>query len=169
MLTFVKLHLVNTIYNRIKLLHWGLAPSSRLLRCFVSISNGNDETVISSTEMYSMQQKSTPTHVVRIFQPLNLRFLGWALQQKCYTCHCAYALINSKLQMPPPSPSQAQACELLKIGLFKFLPPWAKNFVQVLYPIVRFVCQMPLQKNCSGFRSSLIRLEHIKTCQQGWK
>ena len=30
-----------------------------------------DEMVIISTEMYYMQQKSTPTRAVRIFQPFN--------------------------------------------------------------------------------------------------
>ena len=42
-----------------------------------------------------------------------------------------------------PGPDKAWAFEVLKIGLFKFLPPRAKKSVQMPSPIFQFVCQGP--------------------------
>ena len=50
-----------------------------------------------------------------------------------------YAPINSKLQHPPPHSCKARAFELLKIGSFKFPPPWAKVVSKCPTPIIRFV------------------------------
>ena len=75
-----------------------------------------------------------------------------------------YAPIKSKLQhLPsPPPPGKARAVELLKIGSFQIPAPSGQNSVQIPYPIVEFVCQMPLLKNnrCP-FLSSVIKLVHI--------
>ena len=47
----------------------------------------------------------------------------------------------------PPTAGKSRTFELLKIGSFKFPLPSGQNGIQMLYPIVGFVCQMPLLKN----------------------
>ena len=57
-----------------------------------------------------------------------------------------------KTSTSPPTPqANPEHLKLLKIGSFKF-PPSSQNGVQMPYPIVGFVCQMPLLKsNCRRF------------------
>ena len=61
----------------------------------------------------------------------------------------SYAPIKSKLQHSPNPPGKARAFELLKLWIVQIPTRSGQNSVQVPYPIVGFVCQMPLLKNNS--------------------
>ena len=74
-----------------------------------------------------------------------------------------YAPIKSKLQHPRTQ-GKPRAFELLKIGLFESPYP-GQNGVQMAYPIVGFVCQMPpppLKNNCRRLLLSLIKPVYIR-------
>ena len=76
----------------------------------------------------------------------------------CFSC---YAPIKSELHTFPPG--KPRTFELLKIGLFKFLPHLAKMVFKC--PIVSsdFFFQMPLLKNNRRWSlSSVIKLVYIR-------
>ena len=97
-----------------------------------------------------------------------LRFSLGILQNFPAKVMCIYFFMrrsnrNFNISPPlPPPPGKARAFELLKIGSFQIPAPSGQNSVQIPYPIVEFVCQMPLLKNnrCP-FLSSVIKLVHI--------
>lgn len=66
------------------------------------------------------------------------------------------APINSVLQHP--SRGQSPGILTFEDWIVQILVPASQNSVQIPYPIVGFVCQMPLLKNNRQLLSSLVKL-----------
>ena len=90
-----------------------------------------------------------------VFQAMDLIVIQFSMMSLEVPASCLFIMrrLIRNFNIPPPPGATPRAFELFKIGSFKFPPPPppppSQNYVQMPFPIARFICQMPVPKNKS--------------------